>query len=93
MPVNGYDLHHNVKAVPCLAPVVIGTTGTGKTSKIIDRLGYNGVDYFSPEGRYLASADADRPELAEAKETDDRARDEIRAAIDALKNRKRRRWS
>ncbi len=37
------DLHHNIDAVRTIAPVAVGTTGTGQVGKVVDRAGYEGV--------------------------------------------------
>jgi hypothetical protein len=38
-------LHEKVRSVVGVAPVAIGTTGTGQVGKVIDRLGYEGVEF------------------------------------------------
>jgi hypothetical protein len=43
------DLHHNVKLTRVIAPVAIGANAT-KTGKIIDRLGYGGVEFLTSFG-------------------------------------------
>jgi hypothetical protein len=45
------DMHNNVKVLRVISPVAIGTTGTGKTGKIIDRQGYGGVEFLSTTAR------------------------------------------
>lgn len=49
------DLHDNVRAVRCIAPVAAGTTGTGKTGTIIDRQGYGGVEFILGYGTITAT--------------------------------------
>jgi hypothetical protein len=49
------DLHNNVLAVRGCAPVAIGTTGTGQVGKIIDRLGYGGVEFIIGYGSITAT--------------------------------------
>jgi hypothetical protein len=49
------DIHNNVKAQRCIAPVTVGTTGTGKTGKIIDRQGYGGVEFIIDYGTVTAT--------------------------------------
>lgn len=49
------DLHHNINPVPCLPSTTVGTTGTGRTSKIIDRLGYQGVEFLINYGSVTAT--------------------------------------
>ena len=38
-------LHEKVRTAVGVAPVAIGTTGTGQVGKVIDRLGYEGVEF------------------------------------------------
>jgi hypothetical protein len=44
------DLHNNISAIRAISPVAIGTTGTGKTSKAIDRQGFAGVEFICNYG-------------------------------------------
>jgi hypothetical protein len=44
------DLHSNIKVLRVISPVAAGTTGTGKTGKIIDRQGYGGVEFIFDYG-------------------------------------------
>lgn len=44
------DLHNNMSAVRVISPVAVGTTGTGVSGKIIDRLGYGGVEFIVEYG-------------------------------------------
>lgn len=48
------DLHNNISAVRVVSPVAIGTTGTGQTGKVIDRLGYGGVEFIIDYGTITA---------------------------------------
>ncbi len=41
-----HELHNNLLAVRALSPVAVGTSGTGKTSKIIDRQNSPGVEFL-----------------------------------------------
>jgi len=43
------DLHHNVEVRRVIAPAAIGANAT-KTGKIIDRAGYNGVEFLASYG-------------------------------------------
>lgn len=43
------DLHNNVKALRVIAPIAIGANGT-KAGKVIDRLGYGGVEFIASYG-------------------------------------------
>ncbi len=49
------ELHDNVKLVRSISPVVVGTTGTGQTGKIIDRAGYQGVEFLFGYGTITAT--------------------------------------
>jgi hypothetical protein len=49
------DLHNVIKTVPVIAPVAIGTTGTGQAGKIIDLLGYGGVEFVFAYGSIAAT--------------------------------------
>jgi hypothetical protein len=57
MPLNAgnQDLHNNVKVLRVISPVAAGTTGTGKTGVIIDRLGYGGVEFIVDVGTITAT--------------------------------------
>ncbi len=43
------DLHNNVKVQRVIAPIAIGANAT-KSGKVIDRLGYNGVEFIASYG-------------------------------------------
>jgi hypothetical protein len=43
------DLHHNIEVRRVVSPLAIGANAT-KTGKIIDRLGYNGVEFIAAWG-------------------------------------------
>lgn len=60
-----WDLHNNVKIVRSISPVAIGTTGTGKTGKIVDRLGYESVEFELSYGAITATNAAFTPVLKE----------------------------
>jgi hypothetical protein len=49
------DLHNQIRSVRCIAPVAVGTTGTGKTGTIIDRQGYGGVEFIIDFGTVTAT--------------------------------------
>lgn len=49
------DLHNNILAVRGVAPVAIGTTGTGQTGKIVDRQGFGGVEFIIGYGTVAAT--------------------------------------
>lgn len=48
------DLHHNVEVRRVIAPVAIGANAT-KTGKIIDRQGYNGVEFIASYGAVVTT--------------------------------------
>lgn len=50
-----YDLHNNIKVVRSISPVAVGTTGTGKTGAIVDRAGYNSVEFEFSYGSITAT--------------------------------------
>lgn len=49
------DMHNNVKALRVISPVAVGTTGTGKTGKIVDRQNYGGVEFLVAVGAITAT--------------------------------------
>jgi len=49
------DLHSVVKTAVVVAPVTVGTTGTGKTGKVIDTQGYGGVEFLVAYGTVTAT--------------------------------------
>lgn len=49
------DLHTNLRAVRSIAPVAVGTTGTGTAGKIIDRQGFEGVEFIIGYGSITAT--------------------------------------
>lgn len=49
------DHHNNVRTAVAIAPVAVGTTGTGQTGKIIDSQGYGGVEYVIGYGAATAT--------------------------------------
>lgn len=50
------DNHSNIRTRTAIKPVAIGTTGTGQTGKIIDRQGYEGVEFLISIGEITATA-------------------------------------
>lgn len=50
------DLHNNIKVVPAISPVAIGTTGTGQTSLAIDRQGYDSLEFIWAVGAVTSTA-------------------------------------
>jgi hypothetical protein len=49
------DLHNRIRVLRGVSPVAIGTTGTGKTSAVIDRQGYGGVEFLLAFGTITAT--------------------------------------
>lgn len=49
------DLHNNIDAIRVISPVAVGTTGTGQTGKVIDRKGYEGVEFIIDYGTITAT--------------------------------------
>lgn len=50
------NLHNAVKVMPAISPVAVGTTGTGQTGVIIDRRGFDGVEFVLAFGAITATA-------------------------------------
>lgn len=49
------DMHNNIRTVVGVAPVAVGTTGTGQVGKVIDRKGYDGVEFIIGYGTITAT--------------------------------------
>lgn len=49
------DLHRGLKPFIGVAPIAVGTTGTGQAGKIIDRRGYAGVEFYILYGSITAT--------------------------------------
>jgi hypothetical protein len=49
------DLQNNIKALRTIAAQTVGTTGTGRTGKVIDRQGYGGVEFVFNYGTITAT--------------------------------------
>lgn len=63
------DGHSNIKVVRGITPVAIGTTGTGKTSAIIDTQGYRGVEFIIEYGSVTATNAIITPTMFESDTT------------------------
>jgi hypothetical protein len=50
-----WDLHNNIKRVRSISPIAIGTTGTGQTGKIVDRAGFEAVEFELDYGSITAT--------------------------------------
>jgi len=59
------DLHDEISAIRAISPVAIGTTGTGKTSGVINRQGFAGVEFIFSYGAITATAAVFTPLLTE----------------------------
>lgn len=51
-----FDLHNNVRAIRVIAPIAVGTTGTGQTGKVIDLQGYESCEFAISYGAITATA-------------------------------------
>ena len=49
------DRHSKMTATRVVSPVAVGTTGTGKTGAVIDRAGYDGVEFIVDYGTVTAT--------------------------------------
>lgn len=65
------DMHKNIKVVHVVKPVAVGTTGIagGQLSGIIDRRGYNSVEFLFNSGGSASVADTIVPVVYEAATT------------------------
>jgi hypothetical protein len=59
------DLHNNIKVLTAIKPVAVGTTGTGQTGKIIDRRGYQSVEFLISYGAITATNAVFTPTMKE----------------------------
>ncbi len=50
------DMHNNIFAITGVKPVAVGTTGTGQVGKVLDRRGYEGVEFIISYGEITATA-------------------------------------
>lgn len=67
------DMHSNVKVVHAITPQAVGTTGAanGKLSGILDRKGYESVEFVYQSGASASVADTITPVILEADATGD----------------------
>lgn len=49
------DIHNDIKVTRAISPVALGTTGTGKTSVVIDRQGYDSFEFVIGVGAITAT--------------------------------------
>lgn len=48
--------HSAMKLMPSISPVAVGTTGTGQTGVIVDRRGFDGVEFIAQYGAITSTA-------------------------------------
>lgn len=67
------DMHNNISVISAIAPQAIGTTGIGggKLSGIIDRRGFEAVEFVFQSGASASVADTITPVIYEAAATGD----------------------
>lgn len=65
------DLHKNIKVVHVIKPVAVGTSGIagGQLSAVIDRRGYNAVEFLFNSGGSASVADTITPVVYESSVT------------------------
>lgn len=65
------DLHKNIKVVHVIKPVAVGTSGIagGQLSAVIDRRGYNAVEFLFYSGGSASVADTITPVVYESSVT------------------------
>lgn len=65
------DLHSNIKVIQAITPQAVGTTGAanGKTSGVIDRQGYEAVEFIMSAGLSATVADTITPVVKECDTT------------------------
>lgn len=51
-----FHIHEDVRTVVGVAPVAIGTTGTGQVGKVIDTQGYAGIEFVIAYGTITSTA-------------------------------------
>lgn len=49
------DQHEKIRTLTAIAPVAVGTTGTGQAGKIIDTQGYGGIEFVIAYGSITAT--------------------------------------
>lgn len=60
-----YDAHHDKAFKTTIAPVALGTTGTGQTGKIVDRKGFDSVEVLFSYGAVTATNATVTPSILE----------------------------
>lgn len=64
-----HDLHNSIVVRRVLPPAAVGTTGTGRTGKVIDRQGFDGVEFILNFGSITATNAVLTPTLMEGDAT------------------------
>lgn len=67
------DMHNNIKVLNAITPAAVGTTGAanGKLSGILDRQGFEAVEFVFQSGASASVADTINPVVLEAAATGD----------------------
>jgi len=67
------DMHNNIKVLHAITPAAVGTTGIagGKLSGILDRRGYESVEFAYSSGASASATDTITPVIYEAAATGD----------------------
>lgn len=67
------DMHNNIKVLHAITPQAVGTTGAanGKLSGILDRQGFESVEFVYQSGTSASQADTITPVILEAAATGD----------------------
>lgn len=67
------DMHNNIKVINAITPQAVGTSGIagGKLSGILDRRGYDSVEFSYKSGTSASVADTITPVIYEAAATGD----------------------
>jgi len=67
------DMHNNIKVLNAITPQAVGTSGIagGKLSAILDRRGYDSVEFSYKSGTSASAADTITPVIYEAAATGD----------------------
>jgi hypothetical protein len=67
------DMHNNITVLHAITPQAVGTTGAanGKTSGIIDRQGFESIEFVFSSGASATVADTITPVIKEAAATGD----------------------
>lgn len=56
MSIQHNDMHSGISVQRVISPVAVGTTGTGKTGKAVDRLGYGGLEFILAYGAITSTS-------------------------------------